>query len=133
MNRKLLVAVAFASAACTTPVTIDAARAADHFINVTVDAATRTIEVNVPELRVRGPNHNIFWTVHNGPGQSYSFPEDGIHFKSDAGRSEFKCMRQNPRRFKCHDAGTTKGRFEYGVKLQGTPAVPVLDPFVINN
>lgn len=105
----------------------------DHSVAVYVNAETRMIEVSVQELRVRGQNQVIFWNLRNQGEQRYSFPEDGIFFKSAAGRAEFQCHRQHDTRFMCLDKGESKGRFEYGVKLNGSPPVPVLDPFVVNN
>ena len=134
MNKKLVAAamLTLASAGCMTlGEQGEAIAASDHFVVVTVGGGT--IGVDKPEIEVRGRDQVIFWNLRNGPGQNYSFPTDGIHFKSPEGKAEFRCMRQNPTRFRCLDRGVTKGRFEYGVKLTGSPAVPELDPFVVNN
>src|SRR5512143_1420024 len=48
-----------------------------HCITVTVDKGAGgelKIGVDVAELRVVGPNHVIFWSVKNAPGQHYRFP-----------------------------------------------------------
>lgn len=105
----------------------------NHFITVYIDPSARVIEVSVPELRVKGQDNVIFWTIQNATGQSYIFPEDGIFFKTEAGRAEFRCRRQHETRFRCQDLGENKGRFEYGIKVNGSPVVPTLDPFVVNN
>jgi hypothetical protein len=111
-------------------------RANDHTIVVAVfnDAGGHPrIEVDVRELMIRGRDHNIFWVIDNGAGQNYTFPENGISFKTQEGRQQFRCRRLNDRKFKCEDPNTVRGRFEYGVTLDGSPRVDLLDPFIINN
>jgi hypothetical protein len=106
-----------------------------HCITVTVAPGGQPkISVDIPELRVAGKNHVIFWSLKNAAGQSYRFPENGIAFKTDAGRKEFGCapMGNTGTVFRCTDPNDTQGRFEYAVRLGGSPAVPVLDPWIIN-
>ena len=86
----------------------------DHAIAVYVNADARVIEVSVHELRVKGTDQVIFWNLRNQGGQRYAFPEDGIFFKTEAGRAQFRCNKQNDTRFMCLDKGDVKGRFEYG-------------------
>jgi len=76
---------------------------------------------------------DIVWTVFNKPGQSYVFDHDaGIAFKTAAGREAFACHPEaTDKRYKCMNR-RTQGKFEYGVRLAGSPAVPPLDPWVVN-
>jgi len=106
--------------------------ASDHFIDVWVDERP-VIRVSVEVLRVRGQDQVIFWRLQNASGQNYVFPDDGIFFKTNAGRAEFECRKMNPTRFRCKDKGQTKGEFHYGVKVVGTPQPPTLDPSIINH
>jgi hypothetical protein len=34
--------------------------------------------------------------------------------------------------FRCTDSNKTKDKFKYAITLSGSPAVPVLDPWVVN-
>lgn len=109
----------------------------EHCISVTVTSASGgapQIRVDVPELYIHGPNHVIFWRLNNAGDQKYRFPADGIAFKTEGGRSEFRCALQGNTGtiYRCTDPNRTQGRFEYAVKVNGSPAVPVLDPWVIN-
>ena len=139
MNRTLpcAAALALALAACQAVDHRDGIeRANDHTIVVAVfnDAGGHPkIEVDVRELMIRGRDHNIFWIIDNGAGQNYKFPDNGIHFKSELGRQQFRCRKLNDKRFKCETPNTVQGRFEYGVTLDGSPRVDTLDPFIINN
>jgi hypothetical protein len=92
------------------------------------------ISVDVSELRVTGTNHVIFWRIDNTAAQKYRFPANGIAFKSATGKQEFQCgtLGDSGLVFQCTDPNQTKGRFEYAVTVSGSPAVPVLDPWVIN-
>jgi hypothetical protein len=89
--------------------------------------------VDVSELSISGTNHVIFWRIENAGAQAYRFPDDGIAFTPE-GKQEFTCAAQGNSGlvFRCVDAGRTKGRFKYAVKANGSPAVPVLDPWIIN-
>jgi len=90
------------------------------------------ITVDRERVKVRGQSRSIFWQMVNGPSQNYSFPTDGIFFKTDAGKQEFRCERQQATLFHCVDRGTPKSEYEYGIKLDGSPSVPIRDPWVIN-
>ena len=137
MNRTLFFAAALALAlpACKSlDVHEPRILANQHFIKVSVysDArGTPQIEVDVPELHVRGPDHVIFWVIDDN-SQSYSFPNNGILF-DQAGQQQLDCERLNAKRFKCKDKNTAKGKFKYVVSLDGSPSVKPLDPFIINN
>lgn len=108
-----------------------------HCIMVTIDkdaAGAYRIGVDVSELTVRGPNHVIFWRINNVGAQKYRFPANGIEFKTEAGKREFTCAPQGTGGIviRCTDPNRTQGRFEYAVRVSGAPAVPALDPWVIN-
>jgi hypothetical protein len=80
----------------------------------------------------------IFWTIKNTGSQNYSFADDNaIDFrKQDAPTppNEFTpCGKMNGTTFKCIDKYNNKGTFGYWVKLDGSPPVDSLDPFIINN
>lgn len=108
-----------------------------HCIMVTIDkdpTGAYGINVDVRELTVRGSNHVIFWRINNVGAQKYRFPANGIEFKTAAGKREFGCAPQGSGGIviRCTDPNQAKGRFEYAVRVSGVPAVPVLDPWVIN-
>jgi hypothetical protein len=92
------------------------------------------ISVDISELRVTGTNHVIFWRINNTSAQKYRFPDNGIAFKSAAGKQEFQCAALDSSGivFKCTDPNKTKGKFEYAITVSGSPTGPTLDPWVIN-
>jgi hypothetical protein len=102
-----------------------------HCVQVTVSGGT--IAVDREKLRVRGPSHVIFWRINNAGGQNYSFPANGIDFDTDSGKKQFSCVRQQPTVFRCLDPNSERGEFKYTVRLEGSPAVKPLDPWVIND
>ena len=91
-----------------------------------------TLAVDHPHVFARG--NAVVWEIVNRPGQSYSFAsDDGIRFKTEAGRGAFRCHREaNGNRVACANRGD-KGEFEYAVRVAGSPAVPPLDPWVVNH
>jgi hypothetical protein len=75
----------------------------------------------------------IFWKIAT-PG--YSFPINGIAFNKPAfptPSGELTCAPVNSTTFRCKDSYHTMGKFGYIVTLEGSPAAPPLDPFIINN
>jgi hypothetical protein len=109
----------------------------NHCIVVTVAqgaGGAPEIHVDVRELYIRGASHVIFWRIDNTGAQRYRFPANGIEFKSADGKREFSCAAQGTSGLviRCKDPNAAKGRFEYAVNLTGSPAVPPLDPWVIN-
>jgi len=109
----------------------------NHCIKVTVDASTNTLSVDADPLRKKGPGHHLHWIVDNDPGQSYSFPANGIAFaNSDGGAQEFTNCKLDPKNvhvFHCDDPKGTKGSYKYTVTVSGNPQPRPLDPQVINN
>ena len=111
-----------------------------HCVEVSVKVqpdGTWKIAVDRPEVTIRAAQQEIFWVIKNTGTQTYKFPSDGIGFKTPAGKAQFGCASMGPGMndivFRCHDHFTAKGRFEYGIKLDGSPAVPPWDPFVVND
>jgi hypothetical protein len=145
MKKSLCIAAALALSACTNMGLRDGnaqtglcSNDHQHCLVVTIDkgpGGAWMISVNNRELHVPPGNHEIFWQIVNTGGQNYAFSDDGIHFKSEPGKKEFKCQRMmnNPGVFKCNDPNSIKGRFEYGITVTGSPTVPTLDPFVVND
>ena len=90
-----------------------------------------TASVDHPRVMARG--NDIVWIIANSPGQSYAFrAQDGVLFKTEAGRGVFRCHREAAgERFACMNR-RDPGTYEYGIVLDGSPPVPVLDPWVVN-
>jgi hypothetical protein len=90
-----------------------------------------TASVDHPRVMARG--NDIVWIVANKPGQSYAFrAQDGVFFKTEAGRNVFRCHREAAaERYACMNR-RDPGTYEYGIRLDGSPPVPVLDPWVVN-
>ena len=101
-------------------------------VTVTVDCAggCRAI-VDHPRVHARG--NDVVWIVDNKPGQNYTFrASDGVAFKSNAGRAVFRCHAEAAgNRYACMNQ-RTPGEYEYGISLDGAPAVPPLDPWIVN-
>ena len=89
---------------------------------------------DIPDHEVRDQGAAIFWKIGT-PG--YTFPVNGIAFDKPSNPpstpTEFNCNVQGNDTFKCIDKKNNLGTFGYTVKLQGSPAVPPLDPYIINN
>jgi len=92
--------------------------------------------VDAQELRVKGTNHVIFWRLDNAAGQNYKFPSNGIAFKTPEGKLQFiNCAPvggSTNTTFRCTDKNTVQDKFAYAITVSGAPAVPVLDPWIIN-
>jgi hypothetical protein len=101
-------------------------------VTVRVDCAggCRAI-VDHPRVHARG--NDVVWIIDNKPGQNYMFrPSDGVAFKSEAGRAVFRCHAEAAgNRYACMNQ-RTPGEYEYGIHLDGAPAVPPLDPWIVN-
>ena len=102
-------------------------------VRVEVNCGPAGCIASVDHPRVLARGNDIVWVVANKPGQSYAFrTQDGVSFKSTAGRDVFRCHREGAGdRYAClnrRDPGT----YEYGIALEGSPPVPVLDPWVVN-
>jgi hypothetical protein len=82
-----------------------------------------------PIIIEKGNKQDIGWQLQQG--SPYRFPNDGIVIK-DAG-DEFKCNREQAGlRFVCKNNHSKPGEYKYTIKLEGTPAVQPLDPWIRN-
>ena len=102
-------------------------------VEVTVSCDASGCKAAVDHPRVFANGNGIVWIVVNKPGQSYAFrAQDGVFFKTEAGRSVFPCHREAAgNRYACMNR-TDRGEYPYGIALDGSPPVPVLDPWVVN-
>jgi hypothetical protein len=102
-------------------------------VSVEVTCAQGACRASVDHPRVRSRGNDIVWILVNKPGQSYAFAtNDGIAFKTQAGQSVFSCHAEaNGQRFACMNRKDA-GEYEYAVGIAGTPAVPPLDPWIVN-
>ena len=101
-------------------------------VAVTCAQGVCRLVVDHPHVFARG--NDVVWTIINQSGQSYRFADDaGIAFKTVEGRGVFRChVEANGARIACMNRGTP-GMFEYAVRVSGSPAVPPLDPWVVNH
>jgi hypothetical protein len=76
-------------------------------------------------------NVRINWQLP--PDSKYTFPKDGI-VVNDA-RDEITDCRpeKNGLAFSCLNRHSKPGKFKYTIKVDGSPAVPPLDPIIIND
>ena len=102
-------------------------------VTVEVNCGASGCRASVDHPRVLARGNDVVWIVDNKPGQSYAFRiEDGVFFKTDAGRQAFRCHREAAaNRYACMN-NRAPGTYEYGIQLIGSPAVPTLDPWVVN-
>jgi hypothetical protein len=115
-----------------------AATRAYHRPIVTVQQAapgSNVIKVDPDVLTTRGANNTIDWKIDPNLAnhQFLWWPSNGIVFV-DA-NAPFRCWKQNEQLFRCEggrDDNVTM-KYKYMVTLDGTPVVPPLDPFVVNN
>ena len=100
-------------------------------VQVTCAPACRAA-VDHPRVFARG--NDIVGVVENKPGQSYVFRTGrGIAFKAEPGKNGFRChVEANGNRYACMNR-RTPGTHEYGIQLDCSPAVPLLDPWIENN
>jgi hypothetical protein len=78
----------------------------------------------------RGNSPNITWQMISA---GYTFPSNGIVFTSGASQFSECHVEANGRRFVCKDRNSESGKFKYTVNISGSPAVPPLDPWVVND
>jgi hypothetical protein len=106
-----------------------------HCIVVTVSGGAIVPIPDQDVNEVHDHSVNIDWVIAT-PG--YTFPANGITFTGKPGMplpdpNEFSCSLFNTTTFSCKDRNHTQGKFGYTVTLSGSPAVPPLDPYVINH
>lgn len=105
----------------------------DCAVTITVTCPGGTCEAQADADVVVANKKPLQFTMGNAPGQSYKFdPDDGIRFKTVEGRKAFQCKLLGNGAFHCKGDGTGNG-YEYSIHLTGTPEVPVVDPWVVNN
>jgi len=132
MRKTVLVAVVSAlvltACACNPPIITNTTGA-----NASVSVANGKIVV-VPDPLSFGPgtqNVLITWQLPSSSG--YTFPNDGIVI-SNPGDEIVNCHRvQNGLGFLCTNRHSKKGTYKYTIKVEGSPAVPPLDPVIVNN
>jgi hypothetical protein len=90
-------------------------------------------QINAGDLLISSANHIIWWELVT---TGYSFPADGITIASPL-PNEFTCrVALQGRIYFCINRNTTTGtglkKYKYSVKVTGSPAVPPLDPWILN-
>ncbi|MEP7207656.1 MAG: hypothetical protein ABI920_12005 [Casimicrobiaceae bacterium] len=100
-------------------------------VTVTVDCPASGCVIKVDAEIIATNGHPVRWTIQSA--SAYSFDRsDGIRFKTPEGRAAFACHRLGNGDFQC--TGNRNGNaYPYAIHLQGSPPVPVLDPWVVNN
>ena len=90
---------------------------------IAVDQETITFAKGVQNFRIN-------WQL---PADSkYVFPKDGIVVK-DAREEIVDCRpEKDGRSFSCLNKNTRPGKYKYNIKVEGTPAIPELDPVIVN-
>ena len=76
---------------------------------------------------------NVRFRWQLAAGSNYSFPSDGVTFKVATDEIVECHPEQGGRAFSCLNRHTKPGTYNYTIKLQGTPAVPPLDPIIVND
>jgi hypothetical protein len=90
---------------------------------------------DIGNFELRKGETEITWRIAT-PG--YTFPANAITFvdKPDfplPAQNEFKCESGGGKTYKCEGRHVKPGTYGYKISLDGTPAVPPLDPFIIND
>ena len=103
-------------------------------VTVEVTCVAAGCRASVDHPRVAAQGNDVVWIIDNKPGQAYTFRGDaGVAFKTEAGRNVFRChVEANGNRYACMNR-RTPGTYEYGIQLGGSPAVPPLDPWIVNH
>jgi hypothetical protein len=116
------------------PVSFTCHSAQQCTIKVVVDCAQSPCTMKVPGAEnVAANGFDVVWEIAPAAGQSYVFKNPGgIFFKTQEGRNAFMCQAEmHDARYSCH--GNRDGNtYLYGIELVGTPAVAVLDPWIVN-
>jgi hypothetical protein len=94
-----------------------------------VSVVNGQITVDQPTLHIpSGDTTPIVWVV---TADQYTFAEQGIVFPEDA--TDFECHRvPDVHHVTCTNKHTRKATYKYTIKLDGTPPVLPLDPWVDN-
>ncbi len=103
--------------------------------NPQITVAGGKIEIDQETITFGKDKPNVKITWHLPKDSKYIFPKDGIVIK-DAG-DEFPDCQVEPNdkglKFSCKNKNSKRGKYKYDIKVQGSPEVPPLDPFVDNN
>ncbi len=62
----------------------------------------------------------------------YRFPKDGIVVRNEDGEFEKCHAEENGMRFACMNLHKKPGTYKYTIRVEGSPAVPPLDPTIVN-
>jgi hypothetical protein len=106
-----------------------------HCIEVSVVTVNGQPRIHdIPDHIVTDQGATISWMIAT-PG--YTFPDDGIAFDKPGNppttSTEFVNLhRQGNGTFRCNDRKNNLGTFGYTVRLDGSPPVAPLDPFIVN-
>lgn len=126
--------VAACAAPCPAPVTERIPRAAavdPQNPNVTV-VDGKSIVVDQEPLVFNKSMTNVVITWRLPRDGAYTFPKDGIAIQN-AGDEFANCHPQaNGYAFSCVNVHAKAGTYKYAIKVTGTPAVPPLDPTIVN-
>jgi hypothetical protein len=119
--------------------------AREHCVKVSIQGGVVTVDQPTVQVMGRGRIHWIVWYLDT-PGYQFVSQSGNrpIIFKTatngqfDSDDSQ-RCYAfnnsqwLNDRVFVCIDANSQGGSFSYGIKVTGSPAVPTLDPIIVNN
>jgi hypothetical protein len=131
MKKSLLVAAASVLALVACSSNGEGGKNADPS-NPVVSVAGGKITVAPEPLQFAKDKHNVKITWQLPAGTPYTFPKDGIVI-GDGGDEFPDCHpEQNGQRFACMNKHNKPGKYKYTIKVDGSPAVPPLDPIVIN-
>lgn len=101
--------------------------------NPQVSVVDGKIVVDQETIRFGKDKRNVKITWQLPPDSKYTFPKDGIVI-NDAGDEFPDChQEQNGLRFACMNKHSKPGKYKYTIKVEGSPAVPPLDPVVVND
>ena len=116
------------------PPDLDCTSAEQCVVQVQIDCGHSPCTIGVSKQNVAAHGFAVVWWIVDKPGQSYQFRNPGgVYFKSAGVQRGFDCHPEaNGKRYRCR--GDRDGKtYEYGIDLVGTPAVRILDPWIVNN
>jgi hypothetical protein len=132
MNKSVLAAIvsAFALSACG-PSAQDAKKLNPD--NPQVSVVGGKIAIDQETIRFAKDKQNVKITWQLPADSKYTFPKDGIAIK-DGGDEFPDCHpEQNGLRFACMNKHSKPGKYKYTITVDGSPAVPPLDPIIDND
>ena len=113
----------------------------EHCIHVKI--SDNVIKVDALSLAVDRPNvppHKIYWLIDSASTPGYAFAAGAISSftpvppTTSLPANEFSNCGPSPQgdTFSCKDANSQPGTYKYTVTVTGSPAVPALDPWIVN-